>query len=83
LLNIEALTKAATTTTPDKAADPILAWASKALVAAGTFSGLTNQAGDELGTTFEYERKETSFCRATMAFQFEYQSRTSDPEVAA
>ena len=80
LLNIEVLTKAGTGEEPDKAADPILAWATKALFAAGTFNGLTNHPADEVGTKFEYEQAETSFCRSTMTFRIQYQSRADDAE---
>lgn len=83
LLNIEVLTKADEGAEPDKAADPILAWATKALGAAASFDGLANQPADEAGTKFEYEQGETSFCRATMTFRIEYQSRADDAEVAA
>ena len=31
---------------------------------------------DEVGTKFEYEQAETSFCRATQTFRIEYQTRT-------
>jgi hypothetical protein len=80
LLNVEVLTKASAGEEPDKAADPILAWATKALFAAGTFNGLTNHPADEVGTKFEYEQAETSFCRSTMTFRFQYQSRADDAE---
>jgi len=83
LLNIEVLTKAGEGAEPDKAADPILAWATKALGAAGNFGGLANQPADEVGTKFEYEQAETSFCRATMTFRLEYQSRADDAEAVA
>ena len=80
LLNIEVLTKADSGDEPDKAADPILAWVTGALHAAGTFGGLANSPADELGTKFEYEQGETSFCRATQSFRIEYQTRSGDPE---
>lgn len=80
LLSIEVLTKAGTGSQPDKAADPILAWATAALDAAGTFGGLANGPADELGTKFEYEQAETSFCRATQTFRIEYQSRSDSAE---
>ena len=83
LLNIEILTKADEGAEPDKAADPILAWATKAFGAAGNFGGLANQPADEVGTKFEYEQGETSFCRATMTFRMEYQSRADDAETVA
>ena len=83
LLNVEVVTKAGDGAEPDKAADPILAWATKALGAAGTMGGLANQPADEAGTKFEYEQGETSFCRATMTFRFEYQSRADDAEAVA
>ena len=83
LLNVEVLTRADEGAEPDKAADPILAWATKALGAAGTMGGLANQPADEAGTKFEYEQGETSFCRATMTFRFEYQSRADDAEAVA
>jgi len=83
LLNVEVLTRADEGTEPDKAADPILAWATKALGAAGTMGGLTNQPADEVSTKFEYEQGETSFCRATMTFRIEYQSRADDAEAVA
>ena len=83
LLNVEVITKAGAGAEPDKAADPILAWATKALGAAASFDGLANQPADEAGTKFEYEQGETSFCRATMTFRIQYQSRADDAEVAA
>ena len=82
-LNVEVVTKAGATEEPDKAADPILAWAVKSVVGAGTMNGLANNAADEVGTKFEYDQSETSFCRATTTFRIEYQSRTSDAEQAA
>ena len=80
LLSIEVLTKAGSGSQPDKAADPILAWATSALAVAGTFGGLANGPADELGTKFEYEQAETSFCRATQTFRIEYQTRTGDAQ---
>ena len=80
LLSIEVLTKAGSGSQPDKAADPILAWATAALAAAGNFGGLANGPADELGTKFEYEQAETSFCRATQTFRIEYQTRTGDAQ---
>lgn len=80
LLGVEVLTKAGSGEEPDKAADLILAWATAALAAAGTFGGLANGPADELGTKFEYEQAETSFCRATQTFRIEYQSRADDAE---
>lgn len=80
LLSVEVLTKAGSGGEPDKAADPILAWVTKALAAAGTFGGLANHPVDEVGTKFEYEQAETSFCRATQTFRIEYQTRTGDAE---
>lgn len=83
LLNAEVITKAGAGTEPDKAVDPILAWATKALGAAGTFDGLANHPADEVGTKFEYEQGETSFCRATMTWRIQYQSRADDAELVA
>ena len=80
LLSVEVLTKAGTGVEPDKVADPILAWVTKALAAAGTFGGLANHPADEVGTKFEYEQAETSFCRATQTFRIEYQTRADDAE---
>ena len=80
LLNVEVLTKAGAGEEPDKTADPILAWATKALGAAGTFNGLSNHPADEVGTKFEYEQAEASFCRSTMTFRIQYQSRADDAE---
>jgi len=80
LLSVEVLTKADSGEEPDKAADPILAWASASLAAAGNFGGLANGPADELGTKFEYEQAETSFCRASQTFRIEYQSRADDAE---
>ena len=80
LLSIEVLTKAGSGSQPDKAADPILAWATAALAAASTFGGLANGPADEIGTKFEYEQAETSFCRATQTFRIEYQTRTGDAQ---
>jgi hypothetical protein len=83
LLNVEVLTKASAGEEPDKAADRILAWATKALGAAGTLGGLANHPADEVGTKFEYEQAETSFCRSTMTFRIQYQSRADDAEQVA
>ncbi len=80
LLSVEVLTKAGAGMQPDAAADPILAWATAALAAAGNFGGLANGPADELGTKFEYEQAETSLCRATQTFRIEYQSRADDAE---
>jgi len=80
LLSIEVLTRAGAGEEPDKAADPILAWATTALAAAGTFGGLANEPADEIGTKFEYEQAETSICRATQTFRIEYQSRSDSAE---
>ncbi len=80
LLSVEVLTKAGSGEQPDKAADPVLAWVTKALAAAGSFGGLANGSADEIGTKFEYEQAETSFCRATQTFRIEYQTRTDDAE---
>ena len=80
LLSVEVLTKAGSGEEPDKAADPVLAWASASLAAAGNFGGLANGPADELGTKFEYEQAETSFCRASQTFRIEYQSRADDAE---
>ena len=80
LLSVEVLTKAEAGAQPDKAADPILAWATASLAAAGTFGGLANGPADEIGTKFEYEQAETSFCRATQTFRIEYQTRADDAQ---
>ncbi len=80
LLSIEVLTKAGVNEEPDKAADPILAWATSSIAAAGSFGGLANGPADELGTKFEYEQAETSFCRASQTYRIEYQSRADDAE---
>lgn len=83
LVNVEVITRAGANEEPDKAADPILAWATRALGAAETFGGLANHPADEVGTKFEYEQGETSFCRATMSFRIQYQSRVDDAEQVA
>ncbi len=83
LVNVEVITKTGAGAEPDKAADPILAWATKAMGAAGTFDGLANHPADEVGTKFEYEQGETSFCRATMTYRIQYQSRVEDAELVA
>lgn len=80
LLSIEVLTKAGAGAQPDQAADPILGWATASLATAGSFGGLANGPADEIGTKFEYEQAETSFCRATQTFRIEYQTRTGDAE---
>ncbi len=80
LLNVEALTKAGSAEEPDKAADPILAWVTKALAVADDFDGLADEAADEVGTKFEYEQAESSFCRSTMSFRIRYQTLTVDAE---
>lgn len=80
LLNVEVLTKAGAGEEPDKVADPILAWATKAIAGVASFNGLSNNPADEIGTKFEYEQGETSFCRATMTFRIQYQTRADDAE---
>ena len=80
LLIVEVLTKAGAGVQPDAAADPVLAWATAALAAAGNLGGLANGPPDEIGTKFEYEQAETSFCRATQTFRIEYQTRTGDAQ---
>jgi hypothetical protein len=80
VLKIECLTKADGAAEPDKAADPTIAWVTKTLAAAGRFNDLANNPADETGTQFEYEQGETSFCRATMTFHIEFQSKTDDAE---
>jgi len=83
LVAIETLQKAGSGQEPDKAADATLAWATKALAAAGSLGGLANDPPDEVDTRFEYEQAETSFCRATTRFRIYYQSRADDAEQAA
>lgn len=83
LLSVEVLTKATAADEPDKAADPMLAWATRAMLAGGTFGGLANAPPDELGTRFEYEQAEESICRATQSWRIHYQSRTDDAEQTA
>lgn len=78
-LVVEVLTKAGSGGEPDKLADPSLAWATKALCAEGALS-LAKQPVEEVGTKFEYEQGETSFCRATQVFRIQYQSRVDDAE---
>lgn len=83
-IQIDVITKAGSSTEADKAADPMLAWATKALAAAGTLGGLAKRAPDELGTKFSYEEgPETSFCRASQVFRYQYQSRADDAEKVA
>jgi len=83
VINAEVITKAGIGGEPDKTADPILAWVTHAIGAAGMFGGLANDPADELGTKFEYEKGETSFCRAMQAWRIQYQSRVNDAEQAA
>lgn len=80
LLNVEVLTKAGAGEEPDKAADPILAWVTKAMAVADDFEGLADEAADETGTKFEYEQAESSFCRATTSFRIRYQTLAVDAE---
>jgi hypothetical protein len=77
---VEILTKAGVATEPDKAADPLIAWVTKAMAAADKFGGLANFQADEIGTQFAYEQKETSFCRATMVFRIRYQTSADNAE---
>ena len=81
VLQVEVLTKAGTDTEPDKAADPMLAWAAQSLAAAGKLAGLADYPADEMGTKFDYEQGETSFCRSTIGFEIKYHSRTDNPEL--
>lgn len=82
--NIEVITRATGGDEPDKAADPTLVWITKTLGAFPAGRGeLANAAPDELGTKFDYERATDSFCRATMGWRVEYQSKTDDAEAIA
>ena len=81
IVHIEAVTKAAGASVPDKELDPTLVWVTSKMAAAGRFAGdLADYPGDELGTRFEYERAESSFCRATMRWRIEYQTTSTDAE---
>ena len=77
---IEVLTKASADAPADKAADPILAWATAALCADGALAGLAKQV-DEVGTKFDYEQGEASFCRASMTVRIGYQTRVDNAEL--
>jgi hypothetical protein len=85
-VRIEAVVKAVLGTPADAVADPLLAWATNAVAEAGRLEtvaaprGLADQAADEVGTTFEYEQGEYSFCRATLTVRFRYQSSSTDAE---
>ncbi len=80
LLNVEVLTKAGEGEEPDKAADPILAWVAEALAVADDFDGLADETADEVGTKFEYEQAESSFCRAVMTFRIQFATLANDPQ---
>jgi len=80
---IEALTKAGSGNEPDKAADPLLAWASKALGSVNSLGGVAKGPAKEQGTQFNYEQGETSFCRATMTVRVPYQTRSDNAELVA
>jgi hypothetical protein len=72
---VEVLTKAGGSAEADKAADPMLSWASESIAKAGAFGGLADDMAQELGTRFEYSSQaETSFCRATMVLRTEFQT---------
>jgi hypothetical protein len=80
-VSVEVLTQGGASAEPDKAADPLLSWASQAMAEADTFGGLADDVAQEIGTKFEYSTQgETSFCRATMLFRIEFQTLADDPE---
>lgn len=85
-LKIEAVVKAVSGSPADVAADPLLVWVTAAMSSIGRIEtvgaprGLANDTPDEIGTTFEYEQGEYSFCRATLTYRIFYQSRTDNAE---
>jgi hypothetical protein len=83
ILVVETLTKRVGDTREDQAADPMLAWATAALIGKmelDRFSGLVNDF-DEAGTEFAYEQSDHAYCRATQLFEVHYQSKTSNAEM--
>lgn len=80
VLKIESLAAADGSTPPDAAVDPSIAWITKTVNAAGNLSRLVDDYGDEMGIKFEYEQGETSLCRATMTYHFEFRTLTGDAE---
>ncbi len=76
---VEVCTAAGSSTEPDKAADPMLVWASKAITALDVLS-MTSPAR-EIGTEFTYSREgDVPLCRALMSFRVFYDTLSSDPE---
>lgn len=64
-----------------KAADPILVWATKAIMGLGHMEERKLlRPPCEQGTEFKYEQGESSFCRATMLVSFHYSTKHDDPE---
>jgi hypothetical protein len=82
--NVEAIARASSGDEADKALDPTLVWVTKTLGAFPSGRGeLANNRPDELGTKFEYERATDSFCRATMGWRVEFQTKVDDAEAIA
>jgi len=82
-IHIEFLVKAAVGDPPaDQAADPSVAWATQAIMAAAEdrFGGLVDDVY-ELGTEPEYDRRKVTFCRIRQIWRFKYHTRTDDPEL--
>lgn len=85
-VKIEAVVKTVSGTAADTAADPLLVWATAAMYSIGRVitasapRGLANDPPDELGTEFEYEQGQFSFCRATLTVRFYYQSARGNAE---
>ncbi len=77
-LVVEVCTSAATAEA-DKAADPILTWASKALAALDLASMVVPI--EEIGTEFSYVREgDVPLCRALMSFRVSYDTLANNPE---
>jgi len=79
-LHVEAVV-AATGDGADELVDPLLAWATKSLVGAGTMEGLSDDPADESGTVFEYEQADFAYVRARMTLRYHYQSLRDDAEM--
>jgi hypothetical protein len=85
-VHLEAVVKTVSGTPADSAADPLLAWATAALYSIGRIEtvsaprGLANDPPDEVGTVFQYEQGEFSFCRAILTFRVFYQSARGNAE---
>jgi hypothetical protein len=79
VIKVETLTKATSSVPADSAADPSIEWAARALAAAGSLTNLAKRAPDRTGLAFEYAQSDCDYCRATLTFEYQFQTRADDP----